>query len=263
MNIDDTKLKQSNNLILATHKMTTNQMRIFFYVCSQYKGDLKLELSFNDMNRLLNDERGSNQKDLLIKNIDTMMKNAFIDLIIDDDDEYYKAPVFILARKKQNDDLMRFEFNPYVAKELDALRGYTWMYLTNLTGMSSTYSIRLYEFFAMRLGSKSTSGSFEFDINQLRIYLDCINKYGQFCDFDKRVLKTSHKEINEKTNISMSYSKIKTSRSVTSIVFKFAYKDDTNANIVDTTYTVHHDQDNNVLNGQLSFEIQQMLSQFD
>lgn len=238
---DDVKLRQSNNLILATHRMDVNQMRIFFYVCSQYKGDLKLSLSFNEMNGIINTNRGTKQKELLISSISSMMKKAFINLKIDGDDEYCEAPVFILARKKKNEDSMKFEFNPHIAKELEELRGYTWMYLSNLTGMASTYSIRLYEFFAMRLGANNKEGTFDFDLNRLRLYLDCTNKYEAFCDFDKRVLKQSRKEINNKTNISMKYEKIKTNRSVTSIKFSFGWK--TNDDVIDVEHTVHDPND--------------------
>lgn len=233
---DDVKLRQSNNLILATHRMDVNQMRIFFYVCSQYKGDLKLSLSFNEMNGIINTNRGTKQKELLISSISSMMKKAFINLKIDEDDEYCEAPVFILARKKKNEDSMKFEFNPHIAKELEELRGYTWMYLSNLTGMASTYSIRLYEFFAMRLGANNKEGTFDFDLNRLRLYLDCTNKYEAFCDFDKRVLKQARKEINNKTNISMKYEKIKTNRSVTSIKFSFEWK--SNKNTIDVEHKV-------------------------
>lgn len=234
---DDLKLRQSNNLILATHKMNANQMRIFFYACSQYKGDLKLALSFDEMNKILNPSQGTNQKELLISNISTMMKSAFINLKIDEDDEYCEAPVFIMARKKKNEDIMRFEFNPHIAKELEELRGYTWMYLSNLTGMSSAYAIRIYEFLAMRLGSNNKKGTFDFDLNKLRIYLDCVNKYARFDLFEMRVLKVAKAQINEKTNIKMSYKKIKTGRSVTSIKFSFGWK--SKDDFIDVEHTVH------------------------
>ena len=221
---NDLKLRQSNNLILASHQMDINQMRIFFYVCSQYNGDLKLSLSFNEMNNILNVNRGTEQKKSLISSISTMMRTAFVNLKIDEDDEYCEAPVFIMARKKKNEDIMNFEFNPHVAKELEELRGYTWMYLSQLTGMSSTYSVRLYEFFAMRLGTEHRSEMFDFDLNKLRLYLDCTKKYKDFRDFNKRVLLQAEKEINEKSNIHMSYKKVKTGRSVTSILFTFKWK---------------------------------------
>lgn len=225
------KIKQSNNLILATHKMNINQIRIFFYVCSQYQGDLKLSLSFSEMNKTINQNRGTEQKELLLSNISTMMENAFINLKIDDDDEYCRAPVFILARKKKHDDLMSFEFNPHIAKELEELRGYTWMYLSQLTGMRSTYSVRLYEFFAMRLGSQNLKETFDFDINKLRIYLDCVDKYPEFKELNRNVLTRVKKEINEKSNIYMDYKKIKTGRSITSILFTFKWK--SKADVID------------------------------
>lgn len=219
------KLKQSNNLILATHRMNVNQMRIFFYVCSHYQGDLNVSLNFDDINRILNPNRGTVQKETLLSNIDTMMSNAFIDLKLnDEDDEYCKAPVFILARKKKNSKNMDFEFNPHVAKELEELRGYTWMYLSNLTGMSSTYSVRLYEFFAMRLGSQKKKDKFIFEIKKLRLYLNCTDKYSLFKNFEAKVLKQAEKEINSKTNVSMSYQKIKQGRSISSIEFTFEWK---------------------------------------
>lgn len=227
------KLKQSNNLILATHKMNINQMRIFFYVCSQYKGNLKLTLSFDEMNKVLNINRGTIQKETLISSISSMMKSAFVNLKIDDDDEYCEAPVFIIARKKATEDIMTFEFNPHVAKELEELRGYTWLYLSNLTGMSSTYGVRLYEFLAMRLGSNNKRESFDFDINKLRLYLDCVNKYARFETFERKVLKVAKEQINTKTNITMDYKKIKVGAKISSIKFSFKWKNKSEVEVID------------------------------
>ena len=90
--------------------MDINQMRILFYVCSQYNGDLKLYLRFNEMNNILNVNRGTEQKKSLISSISTMMRTAFVNLKIDEDDEYCEAPVFIMARKKKNEDIQYFKY---------------------------------------------------------------------------------------------------------------------------------------------------------
>ena len=105
---------------------------------------------------------------------------------------------------KNDNKTVKFTFNKTVQKELEELRGYTWLYLSNLTGMSSTYAVRIYEFFAMRLGSQNKKDTFDFDLNKLRIYLDCTNKLEDFRNFERTVLKKAEKEINEKTNIKMS-----------------------------------------------------------
>ena len=52
-----------------------------------------------------------------------------------------------------------------------------------------------------------------------------------------RVLKVAKAQINEKTNIKMSYKKIKTGRSVTSIKFSFGWK--SKDDVIDVEHTVH------------------------
>lgn len=235
---NDLKLKQSNNLILATHRMNIQQMRLFFYACSQYRGDLDINISIDDINRVLTEDtgnRGGNQRELVKETIPTLMRNALVH-IEDENGERWSVAITDSYIKKDN-KTVNFTFNKSIQKELEELRGYTWMYLSQLTGMTSTYSVRLYEFFAMRLGTMNTKETFDFDLNKLRIYLDCIDKYKRFDLFDMRVLKQAKKEINEKTNIKMSYKKIKTGRSITSIKFTFSWK--TKADIIDVKEMDH------------------------
>lgn len=238
---DDLKLKQSNNLILATHKMNINQMRLFFYACSQYKGDLEIEVSVDEVNRILVENtknRGGRQREIIRETIPTLMRNAIVHIEDEKGEEWCSA----LRKSRLNkDDTVVFTFDKSIQKELEELRGYTWMYLSNLTGMSSTYSIRLYEFFAMRLGSQNMKETFDYDIKQLRLYLDCVNKYKQFEAFDRRVLRQAEKEINEKTNIRMSYKKIKKGRSISSIKFTFKWK--SKDDVIDVEHTVHDPND--------------------
>lgn len=238
---NDLKLRQSNNLILATHRMSIQQMRLFFYACSQYKGNLEIEVSLEDVNRVLTEDtgnRGGKQRDEIRETIPTLMRNAIVHIEDEKGEEWCSA----LRKSRLNkDDTVVFTFDKSIQKELEELRGYTWMYLSNLTGMSSTYSIRLYEFFAMRLGSQNNKQTFDFDLNKLRLYLDCTKKYKDFRDFNKRILIQAEKEINEKTNIKMSYKKIKTGRSVTSIKFSFGWK--SKDDVIDVEHTVHDPND--------------------
>ena len=202
----DLKLKQSNNLILATHRMNIQQMRLFFYACSQYQGDLDIEVSIDDINRILA-YQGGNQREIIKNAIPTLMQSALVHI---EDENGERWSIAITDSYIKNDNkTVKFTFNKTVQKELEELRGYTWLYLSNLTGMSSTYAVRIYEFFAMRLGSQNKKDTFDFDLNKLRIYLDCTNKLEDFRNFERTVLKKAEKEINEKTNIKMSYKKNK------------------------------------------------------
>ena len=179
----DLKLKQSNNLILATHRMNIQQMRLFFYACSQYQGDLDIEVSIDDINRILA-YQGGNQREIIKNAIPTLMQSALVHI---DDENGERWSIAITDSYIKNDNkTVKFTFNKTVQKELEELRGYTWLYLSNLTGMSSTYAVRIYEFFAMRLGSQNKKDTFDFDLNKLRIYLDCTNKLEDFRNFESQ-----------------------------------------------------------------------------
>ena len=250
----DLKLKQSNNLILATHRMNIQQMRLFFYACSQYQGDLDIEVSIDDINRILA-YQGGNQREIIKNAIPTLMQSALVHI---DDENGERWSIAITDSYIKNDNkTVRFTFNKTVQKELEELRGYTWLYLSNLTGMSSTYAVRIYEFFAMRLGSQNKKDSFDFDLNKLRIYLDCTNKLEDFRNFERTVLKKAEKEINEKTNIKMSYKKIKTGRSITSILFTFKWK--SKADVIDVKTEEHQKP----MNQAEQMELKEFLKEFE
>ena len=250
----DLKLKQSNNLILATHRMNIQQMRLFFYACSQNQGDLDIEVAIDDINRILA-YQGGNQREIIKNAIPTLMQSALVHI---DDENGERWSIAITDSYIKNDNkTVRFTFNKTVQKELEELRGYTWLYLSNLTGMSSTYAVRIYEFFAMRLGSQNKKDTFDFDLNKLRIYLDCTNKLEDFRNFERTVLKKAEKEINEKTNIKMSYKKIKTGRSITSILFTFKWK--SKADVIDVKTEEHQKP----MNQAEQMELKEFLKEFE
>ena len=250
----DLKLKQSNNLILATHRMNIQQMRLFFYACSQYQGDLDIEVSIDDINRILA-YQGGNQREIIKNAIPTLMQSALVHI---EDENRERWSIAITDSYIKNDNkTVKFTFNKTVQKELEELRGYTWLYLSNLTGMSSTYAVRIYEFFAMRLGSQNKKDTFDFDLNKLRIYLDCTNKLEDFRNFERTVLKKAEKEINEKTNIKMSYKKIKTGRSITNIKFTFSWKNKTD--VIDVKTKVQQEPINNAE----QMELEEFLKEFE
>ena len=253
----DLKLKQSNTLILATHRMNIQQMRLFFYACSQYQGDLDIEVSIDDINRILA-YQGGNQREIIKNAIPTLMQSALV-YIEDENGERWSIAITDSYIKNDN-KTVRFTFNKTVQKELEELRGYTWLYLSNLTGMSSTYAVRIYEFFAMRLGSQNKKDTFDFDLNKLRIYLDCTNKLEDFRNFERTVLKKAEKEINEKTNIKMSYKKMKTGRSITSVKFTFSWK--TKADIIDVKSKEHKEPIKHTAHTE-QLELDDFLKQFE
>lgn len=82
-------------------------------------------------------------------------------------------------------------------------------------------------------------------------------KYKQFEAFERRVLKVAEKEINEKSNIHMSYKKIKTGRSITSILFTFKWK--TKTDVIDVQVIDQHKP----MNHTEQMELETFLKEFE
>jgi len=90
----------------------------------------------------------------------------------------------------------------------------------------------------------------------LRIYLDCVDKYPEFKELNRNVLTRVKKEINEKSNIYMDYKKIKTGRSITSILFTFKWK--SKADVIDVKTKVHQEP----MNQTEQMELEEFLKEF-
>lgn len=91
----------------------------------------------------------------------------------------------------------------------------------------------------------------------LRIYLDCVDKYPEFKELNRNVLTRVKKEINEKSNIYMDYKKIKTGRSITSILFTFKWK--SKADVIDVKTEEHQKP----MNQAEQMELKEFLKEFE
>lgn len=85
--------------------------------------------------------------------------------------------------------------------------------------MHSEYSLRLYEL----LKSVAKCGNWYYKIAELKKMFGC-EHYKQFCHFRQRVIEPAVSEINQKTDISVSYKLHKDGRSYTGIEFFIDFK---------------------------------------
>ena len=111
---------------------------------------------------------------------------------------------------KLDDDLA-----PYL---LQLKKNFTAYSLYNVMGMKSKYSPRLYEL----IKSHEFQNTFVIGIEELKRML-CAEKY-QYCNFRQKVLDVSVKEINDTSDIVVSYETIKSGRKVESIRFRVRIK---------------------------------------
>lgn len=95
--------------------------------------------------------------------------------------------------------------------------------LWDLRPYSSSYTARIVELFQKyhRKDSGDTEITFEYDIEDLKLFFGVHNKYSRFFDFEKRVLQTSQKELESSDIIPywFEYHKIKRGRNVEKIKF--------------------------------------------
>lgn len=117
----------------------------------------------------------------------------------------------------KNEGYVDIKLNPEILPFLAELKSHFTKYkLEYIANLSSVYAIRLYEL----LKKLETVGNRTFDLLELRKALDINDsKFQFFKDFRVKVLEIAKREINQKTDISIDFSMIKTGRKVTHIQF--------------------------------------------
>ena len=108
---------------------------------------------------------------------------------------------------------------PYL---FDLKQQFTQYQLYNVLGMKSAFSVRIYEL----MKSYSFRHTITFEIDELKklLMVEDVKSYNRFPDFRRFVLEKAQAEINELTDINMSFEPIKTGRKVTSIRFTIEEK---------------------------------------
>ncbi|EXF90942.1 MULTISPECIES: replication initiation protein RepM [Pseudomonas] len=101
---------------------------------------------------------------------------------------------------------------PYITRLESEFTSYR---LEKISGMSSVHAVRLYELLVQYL----TIGKRELALANLRESLGLTNEYKAIKDFKKRVLDTAVAQINEYSDIRVSYTQRKTGRTVTHLIF--------------------------------------------
>ncbi len=123
---------------------------------------------------------------------------------------------------KTGEGKIEFAFDPKLKPYLLQLKkAFTSYRLSNILSLKSAYSIRLYEL----MKKWQHLGKWEVPIENLREKMGVIKgKYPQYANFKQRVLSPSVKEVNDKTDIQVTFKEIRKGRRVVKI--EFAIKHD-------------------------------------
>ena len=114
------------------------------------------------------------------------------------------------------DDVLK----PYL---LDLKKNYTKYELLFSIKMQSKYALKLYEL--LKSWEKSKHGRKEFDLDYLKNHIDAPSSYKNFNNFKTRVLDKALKEINDITELIVSYETITRGKKVTGLIFHISKKE--------------------------------------
>lgn len=114
-------------------------------------------------------------------------------------------------------------FTVAVVNEITRLSSHFTQYaLERIAMLNSIYSVRLYELLIKWLSAKKTD-TFDYEIFRGQLGIG-VNEYKHMGDFKKRVLDLAVNEINEKTDIKVSYEQVKEGRKIVGFKFKVLSK---------------------------------------
>jgi plasmid replication initiation protein len=104
------------------------------------------------------------------------------------------------------------EMLPFISDLKDRFTSYP---LEAVAKLSSTFAVRLFEILAQyaKLGRRQMS------VEQLRRWLDCVDSYPRFSEFERWVITPAVQQLNERTDLRIRYDKTSSGRHVTHLEF--------------------------------------------
>ena len=109
---------------------------------------------------------------------------------------------------------------PYIKRLSKDVGNFTRYYLENIAGMTSVHAVRMYE---MLLQYRTVENR-EFEVDVLKSHLGIEEEYPRIADFKRWVIDEAVKQINQHSDIKVSYTQRKTGRNVTHLIFNIKAK---------------------------------------
>ena len=133
------------------------------------------------------------------------------------------------AKYIENEATVKFMFADAIIPLLVELeKRFTTYEIEQVAQLSSSYAMRLYEFFMQHLDKKTGKGWLDISLDDLRFRFGLLpTEYKRMCDFKRDVLELSLKQINTKTDLSATYTQRKQGRII--VGFRFDFERKTNA----------------------------------
>lgn len=223
---------KSNRIVEASYRLTLNEQRIILYAISRAREeqrglfpDLPVTITAETFLKQFPSVDKSNVYDQLKEAMDDLYERSVTYYDIDPEtgnDRVNKTRWISKASYIDGAGRVQVVFTPAVIEHITRLEAeFTSYQLEKVSKMTSAYAIRLYEM----LAQYREVGSRELNLKWLRDALQIgEHEYKLTGDLKKWVLDISVKQINEHSDLKVSYTPKKTGRAITDFVFKIKEK---------------------------------------
>lgn len=224
---------KANTLVEASYRLTLIEHRIILMAIAQARIEQKplshetyIELKVADYKDLFNRDNGSDYEHL--EHIANNLFSRYIH-IRDTDPATSKPRITKIhwiseASYIEGAGLIRLRFTPHILPYIGHLETHFTRYeMGHIAGMSSAHAIRLYELL-IQWGS---AGKRELEVGKLRMILLLGDKYPSVVELKRCVIDPGVKQINEHSDLFVSYTQRKEGRAISHIKFEFFKKNPT------------------------------------
>ena len=163
----------------------------------------------------------------VLKEAETTLFKRYFTFLDERDDKPVKSHWISQAKYLTDDAIIEIMLTPAVVNEVIRINAisdsgwFTRFALEQVASMTSVYSVRLYELLTQ--WRKAKKATFDLEIFRGQLGLG-VNEYKQMSDFKRRVLDLAVNEINEKSDLKVSYTNIKKGRKIVGFNFKILEK---------------------------------------
>lgn len=213
------KVVKSNDLIQkARYELSTQELKLMNYLFSLLKPNQtskSVVFMISDFCKVTGIQATNGGNYMHIRKILKALRDKSFYLSVDDGQGEVTVGWLAKVELRKNSGVCRVTFEDELFQYVQGLvKNFTAMELINTLALRSAYSIRIYEF----LRSYSALGRITVDVNGFKHSLGA-DHYSNFKDFRVKAIEKAISEINEFTDIFVSYEAIKRGRRVDKLVF--------------------------------------------
>jgi len=212
---------KSNALIEASYKLTLQEQRLLLMCIGRLNPqdetpNKKFQIAARDFYEAFPDIGLSNAERRLQEAIDRLAERWI--LLRCDAEQREIRWIQEKAKYFGGEGKIEIIFADSIMPYLTQLKGqFTKIVVKNVSALKRTYSIRIYE---LLMQFKSV-GDRLISIDDFRSILDLDDKYSDFKILNRSVIKPALKELNEKSDLSVSVDTVKNGRKVVALHFRF------------------------------------------